>query len=254
MLQAQTQGLPIVRVTVTRADATLTYVKDDKTVTLDWEGGDVVPVDSGITYVDQTPFDPADFDLGDVGALFSQASAVAGSHSNQELQINEYNQGKVLMTVTTSPESQTIFFRPDATMIDAVSLTTTAGVAEALADTTGDGAEVVQIGADATSFWADVRVSQTQIEHRVRPAKLPSYTVVRNASTKQEAFSPTQVQPAVLARLLATLPAQLGSPNSTVSMVMDMRDGLAYPTMRFTVGLTTVVYSPSGVDITKQVH
>ncbi|MCL1841636.1 MAG: hypothetical protein FWF75_07835 [Propionibacteriaceae bacterium] len=253
-LVAQTHGNPVIRITVTTTDATLTYVQDDQAITLDWDGGQVTPVDSGITYVDQQPFDPSDFNLRDIGSLFAQASAVAGSSAQQELQINEYNQGKVLMTVTTSPESQTIFFRPDGTMINAISFTTVAGITEAMADTTGDGAQVIQIGIDATQFWADVRVSPTEIEHRVRPAKLPEYTVVRKATTKDETFAPSQVEPAVVAHLMATLPAQLASPTSSISMVMDMRSNLGFPTMRFTVGLTTVVYSPSGNDITQQLH
>ena len=252
-LTAKAGSAPVIRITVTKLDATLTYVANQQAVTLDWDDGQDTPVDSGITYVDQQPFNPADFDLSDVGALFAQASTVAGSSTDQELQINEYNQGKVLMTVTTTPESQTIFFRPDGTMIDAVDFTTTAGIAEALADTAGDSNQIVQIGIDATQFWADIRIDQTTIEHRVRPPKLPAYTVTRNATTKNQTFAASQIDPAVVANLMATLPAKLGNPKSTISMVMDTRDGLGYPVMRFTVGLTTVAYTVDGTDITNQI-
>jgi hypothetical protein len=157
------------------------------------------------------------------------------------------------MTVTTSPESQTVFFRPDGSMIDTLDFTTADGIAEALRDTVGDNVQVVQIGIDGISLWADVRVNQTSEEHRVRPAKLPAYTAIRGASTKNAAFPPSQLDPTVVANLLATLPGKLGNADSSITMVMDTRDDLGYPVMRFTVGLTTVAYRPDGTDITKQV-
>ncbi|MCL2316138.1 MAG: hypothetical protein FWC46_03495 [Actinomycetia bacterium] len=253
MLQGEAGGRPIIRVTVSPQEATLTYVDKGQAVTWSWSNGAVAVINSPVTYVDQASFNPASFSLDDVGSLFARAAAVSGSNSQQELQINEYNQGKVLMTVTTSPESQTVFFRPNGTMIDALDLTTGPGLAEALADITGGVEAVVGIGLLDGALWADIRLSDQQVEHRVRPAKLPAYTVLRTDRTKVAPFSPALVQPQVIASILADVAANRHVSPNQITLTMDTRDDLGYAALRFTTGVTTVVYTPDGIDITAQI-
>jgi len=252
-LQADAGGHPVVRVTVQRTGATLTYVADAQAVTLGWTDGVIAPVQSNVTFVDQQSFNPAAYSLGDVGALFRQAADVAGSDTAQELQINEYNQGRVLMTVTTTPESATVFFSPDGTIIPVLDLTTAAGLAQAIADTTTGTTGVVALGLDAGGWWADVRVGPTQVEHRVRPAKLPAYTVVRDERNTATPFAPGLADPAVIASLLAAAPGRLGRPATAITFTMDTRDALGYPVLHVSSGTATLAFTPGGTDITNLV-
>ena len=241
-----------IRVAITQQTASLTYVSDDEAVTLGWQDGAVSPEDSDVTYVGQTVFAVSSFDLSDVGLMFAQAAALTGSSANQQLQINEYNTGRVLMTVTTSPESQTIFFRSDATIINWLSFTMTDGMAEALRDV-ATGGDVIALGLNDQGFYADIRVDSATIERVVRPAKLPAYSALRSATSNLTAFNPNVVSAAILAGLLTQAPILAGKPDATATMVIDNRDNLGQPAIRVSVGLSTRVYNLAGVDITSQV-
>jgi len=241
-----------IRVAITQQTASLTYVTGDDAVTLGWKDGAVSPEDSDVTYVGQTAFAVSSFDLSDVGHMFAQAAALTGSSANQQLQINEYNTGRVLMTVTTSPESQTIFFRSDATIINWLSFTMADGMAEALRDV-ATGEDVIALGLNDQGFYADIRVDSATIERVVRPAKLPAYSALRSATSSLTAFDPNVVSAATLAKLLTQAPILAGKPDAAATMVIDNRDNLGQPAIRVSVGLSTRVYSLAGVDITSQV-
>jgi len=241
-----------IKVTIDEFTATMTYVVGERAITLSWNNGQVAAADSDVHYVGQTGFDLSDFNLNNVGLMFAQAATLADSSTHQQLQINEYNAGRVMMTVTTSPESQTIFFRPDATLINWLVFATASGVREALQDVAGDGVEVVVLGLNDQGFYADVRDTQSVIERRTRPAKLPSYTALRTASSDYQAFSPRIINPAVVAHLLSTVPAAIGKADSRASLVIDRRDGLSQPLIRLSVGLTTRVFTLDGTDVTDE--
>jgi len=241
-----------IRVAITDTTASMTYVDNDNAVTLDWQNGAVTTEDSDITYVGQAIFEISSFNLSDVGAMFKKAADLTGSSNNQQLQINEYNTGRVLMTVTTSPESQTIFFRQDATVINWLQFNTTAGVAEALSDVT-TGANVIDIGLNDQGLYADTTVDSSTLQRVVRPAKLPAYSALRSGSSDLTPFNPAILNASTLASLLSvTAPELAGTPNPSASWVIDMRDHLSAPTIRLTVGPTTRVYNLAGTDITDQ--
>jgi hypothetical protein len=247
-LQAEAGAAPVLQVTVTALQATLTYLdmESEQARTLIWEDGQWWQADSDVLYVEQAAFDLADFDLSDVGAMFASAAELDNSDINQQLQINEYNEGRVLMTVTTSPESVTVFFRPDATLINQLDFTVAIDVAEALHDTCAD-VVVLAIGINQQGFWADVRRDEETIERFIRPAGLPAYSSLRNQSSSLTTFAPTVVDPVVLAELLTRLPVIIsGDPEARIELVIDARDGVHTPKLHFTVGLTTVVYTLDG--------
>ncbi|MCL2782422.1 MAG: hypothetical protein FWD80_00385 [Propionibacteriaceae bacterium] len=241
-----------IRVTIDQSTASMTYIKDSAAVTLGWNNGAIAPLDSDVSYVGQTSFYISQFNLDNVGRMFSQAATLADSNTAQELQINEYNSGRVLMTVTTSPESQTIFFRADGSLINWLVFTTSSGVTEALRDVAGDGVDVIAIGLNDQGFYADVRISQQIIERRTRPAKLPAYTAQRTASVTDQAFSPQEINPAVVANLLMTMPGTLDKPDTPARLLIDMRNDLGVPVIHITVGLTTKDFSLDGTDITNE--
>jgi len=241
-----------IKVTVTKTTATLTYVEDDAAVTLGWTDGVVTKIDSDVTYVGQTGFAVDEFNLADVGQMFGQAALLADSSQNQELQINEYNTGHVLMTVTTSPESQTIFFRPDATLISWLDFTTAAGVKEAISDVAAGRRQVIDLGLNDQGFYADATADATIIERQTRPARLPVYGALRNGTSTLTAFDPAAVDPAVVAKLLADAPAKAGKPETPATMIIDCRDSPGVPTIRVSVGLTAYAYTLDGTEVPKQ--
>jgi len=242
-----------IRLVITDTTASMTFVQDEKALTIGWLDGVVEPQDSDITYVGQAIFSVDSFTLNDVGQMFAEAAALTGSDAKQELQINEYNTGRVLMTVTTSPESQTIFFRQDATIINWLSFDTTAGVSEALRDV-ATGSDVIAIGLNDQGLYADARVDSSTIERIVRPAKLPAYAALRSASSDLAAFNPNVLDATMLASLLAEKAPELsGNADATATWVIDTRDDLGAPTIRLTVGLTTRVYDLTGTDITDKI-
>jgi hypothetical protein len=248
VLQAQAGNAPILQVTVRAEQASLTYLntKTEEATTLVWEDGKWWEKDSGVLYVEQATFHLSDFNLEDVGAMFAAAATISGSSADQQLQINEYNEGRVLMTVTTSPESVTVFFRPDATLIRGLDFIVKADVAEALRDTCNDVA-VIAVGLGQQGFWADVRRDTDTIERFIRPAGLPTYSSLRNQSSNLTAFDPAVIDPAVVASLLNRLPALVAdNPQATIEFTADTRDGVPVPKLYFTLGFTTLVYDLAG--------
>jgi hypothetical protein len=197
----------VIRVTINDTRATLTWVdaKTDKTVTYEWLNGDVREFDSDVVNIGQATFDVNDFALDDVGALFAQAAAVSGSELEQELQINEYNESRVLMTVTTVPESTTVFFHPDGRMIAHLDFTTAVGIREGLRDLVTDSRMALAIGVNTSGLWMDVRIDAETIERRIRPEALPSYTTRRAQSSSLIPYSAEMIQPQVIADIWASL-------------------------------------------------
>lgn len=247
---------PVIKVEVSPEVITLSVVRDNQAVTYAYRDGEVDRVDSSTEYYGQASFDPDDFDLSDVDALFSRAAAISGSDDNQELQIVEYNDSQVLMTVTTRPESMTVFLRRDGSPINRLDFTTEAGVAEALADTLSGATQVQAIGySTEAGLWVDVPGVQGTIVRHTRPALLPVWTSTRKDGSELGLFSPTEVDARELAGLIARAPtmadADAGAP---VSLSIDRRHGRSRPTIDWTVGGKHFVTNLDGVDITSQVR
>jgi hypothetical protein len=247
--------------------------KTNKTVTYEWLNGDVREFDSDVVNIGQATFDVNDFALDDVGGLFAQAAAVSGSALEQELQINEYNESRVLMTVTTVPESTTVFFHPDGRMIAHLDFTTEVGISEGLHDLVTDSRMALAIGVNSAGLWMDVRIDPETIERRIRPAALPSYTTRRAQSSSLIPYSAEMIRPQVIAEIWASLLAS-GVPSVGPSSAMpttdptsgrtaptsanpttpvvpieftaDARDAVWPPKLHFSFGGHAVVYSLNG--------
>lgn len=239
---------PIIRVEVTRSSANLTYVEQGKAHTIGFVNGQVQAVDSSVEYVNQASFNPADFNLDDVGNLFRLAAERSGSSQQQDLQINEYQPGEVLMTVTTTPESTTVFFQPNGTPIDELDYSTAAGLAEGIRDAARGSQAVLAVGYKPDEgLWVDVRVDATTIERRTRLAGLPTIVTRRTQATSLTPFDPAIIDAPALARLLTVAPTMLDKPATTpVSVTIDRRDPTDAVRMYFDVGTAQLVTDPAG--------
>ncbi len=260
----------VVKVDISAHEASLSIVRNDKPLTWAWEDGVVAPAESDIANIKQTSFEPRKFNIDNVGELFAEAAATAGSAQNQQLQIVEYNQGQVLMTVTTNPESATVFFRPDGTEVHHLDFTTSAGIREGLSDCLAGHTKVLAVGFDPdTGMYCDLgSTSEGVVTEVSRPATLPPWSAQVKKDTPDQ-FDAALIQPDVIAGLLAhwetadssgsasatptgsaSASASAGAQPPKFSWVIDRRDKLAQPVLRLSVRGTTHAYTVTGTDIT----
>lgn len=272
-LTARAGDRPVIRVTVNAFEATLTYLEpkpapppaktaspdaptDYKAMSLGWVGGTIEELDSDVEYIHQAAFNPADFNLDGVTQMFENAAAVSGSSSQQELQINEYNQGRVLMTVTTNPETSTVFFRHDGSLIARLDFSTEQGLGEGLRDAVDSAAQVISVGLlpDNAGLFADVIAQEGIVERRIRQSTLPMFSSQRKQPTTTLAtFDPAVISPAVIAVQVDSLPVRLqADPDAAVLFTIAVEPRLEAPVMTFNVAGATVVTDLDGNDITEQ--
>ena len=156
--KAGTQRL--IQVEITKGWAAITVVKDDQAETWAWRDNTVKQVDTDVAYVQQTIFSIDDFNIDDVGALFRSAAGISGSESSQQLQIVDSSSGDVFMSVSTNPESRTVFFYPNASLLPTLDFNTAGGINQGLADVTASRATAVAIGVQSTvGAWQIGRAS-----------------------------------------------------------------------------------------------
>jgi hypothetical protein len=242
-----------IKVEISVHDASLSIVTGMTAKTWAWRNGKIEVVESDTQFVGQKIFDPRDFDVSDLAGMFARAAKLAKSDSGQQLQIVEYADRTVYMTVTTNPESLTVFFRQNGTLVSQVDLTTLAGLQEAYNDVVGDKKLVNALGIlpNQGGMYVDVEVLDT-IVRTVRQPRLPVRTATRRETTTLVPFDPALVKPAVIASSLANISGK--SDNQTPapgwSLVVDSRDKTPEPRMYFTVGGTQTVLTLDGVDVT----
>jgi len=245
----------IIKVDVDATTASLAVVVDNEAHTYAWTAGTIAEVESDVAYVQQATFDPDDYNFDDVAAMFAEAAKISGSSSNQQLQIVEYNEGRVMMTVTTRPESMPVFFRPNATPIDQLDLTSASGLETAINDATDGHDEVLSMGyTENEGFWVDTPgAAEGQIDRRTRAAKLPAWTATRKENTSFVPYAVSMVDPETIATLLTVLPTRVDKDGANISFTIDTRDQRSQPTIHFDVGGTTVITDLTGRDMTELV-
>ncbi len=253
-LVAAAEWKPVVRITMDRTQARLTYVDvGNRPRSMVWLAGEISPSDDGTDLVEATSFDPSVFDLSDVAGLFATAAEVAESDSRQELQITEYDHGQVLITVTTTPESSTVFFDASGQLIPRLDYTDDADIATALADVTAGRLLVLAVGIDGEHrVWADVVAAPGVIERRFRAANVPMYSAQRRESPASEQFDHDQINPATLGLLLRTGAGLLDqSPDADVLLLVNQPDDASAPRITVSVNGQQLVTDLNGVPVTE---
>ncbi|RLP09544.1 hypothetical protein [Propionibacterium australiense] len=240
---------PVLRIEITVESANLTYLSEDEEAeTIGYANGSISHLDATIEYIDQAQFDPDDFAFDDVAALFETAARISGSDQEQDLQINEYDHGNVLMTVTTTPESSTVFFRDDGSVINKLNLTRATDIAEALADTVKDSPRIISARIDRDALTVRVRIDESTVEERTRRTSLPTIVSTLKNSDKNPSFDPAAINPEVVARLIAQTANQADNASaSDVSVWIGVDAGGTEPRMRFQVGSTEIVTDMNGM-------
>lgn len=247
----------VVMVLIRQREASVSVLTDGQAHTWAYRGGAIKEVSTDLAYVGQATFDPDAFDLSDIGAVFRAAAAVSGSDASQELQIVdsrrvEHSAIELKMSVATNPETRTVFFNPDGTLVPTLDFNTASGIAVGLSDAIGthSTATTVTVGS-ATGAAIEYPGTDGAVVVRMRASKLPVTDVPRSGADKLTGFDPRVVNPVVIWRVLQGYAAQ-GSfgPTTTWSVTADIRTAAStLPRLRFAVGSARLVTDLQGNEV-----
>ncbi len=243
----------LIMVEVTAQTAAVSVLASGETEPVTWAYRDhkIGQVDSDLQYVDQASFQLADFDLTNVGRLFRIAATLSDATDNQILQIVDYSGGQVMMTVTTNPESRTVFFNPDGSLLPELDYHTETGVAAGLADVLADRVIVRQVGVDSeTGAWVDYAGPGESTVRRQRPPKVQVTTVSRDDPPPLAPFEASQVDPdriwQVVQRTIRALDLE---PEVAWSVTVDDRTETGTPRLYFQIGGASLITDLNGREL-----
>jgi len=242
----------LILVEITKDWASVTVVKDDEPETWAWRDDTIKQVESDVAYVEQTIFSIDDFNIDDVGGLFRAAAGISGSDSNQELQIVDSSAGEVFMSVSTLPESRTVFFYPDGSLLPTLDFNTEGGIRQGLEDVTGPRTTALAIGVQSTlGAWLDFPGSTSTTIRRLRTSTVPVTINERSQRPELPLFSVTRVRAEAIWGVLtsARLRDEFDS-ETRWQVTVDDRERTGEPRMYFTIGGTSSVTDLEGQVVT----
>lgn len=218
-----------------------------------YRNGEISQVATDLTDVGQASFDISEFTISDVGALFRAAAGASGSDQGQTLTIVDNSGGVVSMSVATVPESRTVFFNADGSLLEILDFNTAGGIARGLDQAVGSHAMVYSL-----SIQSDQGVTVTypgaadHTVHRTRTAKVPVTIVDQSDKTTLPLFNAGRVSASVIwevicdARTSGTL-AQDGA----WSVVVDARDKESGARMYFSFAGKQLVTDLAGATVSE---
>lgn len=243
--------LPVLKVDLTNDEATLTALQPDRSViSFVWRDGEISRTDSDIQYLQQATFDPSDFPISSIGRMFSIAD-LQGVRGQLMLQIVEYRAGQVLMTVTSRPETKTLFFRRDGTAVSMLGFTSVADLTTGIAEVVGQARQVYSVTINPTTgYAADLPGEAGVVINRTRPAAMPMYETKRSETPTLQTFDPSLIQPAGLAKAIARTQE---TPDQACTVAVDLSLNRSAPVAKVQCGSTTTYADLHGRDMTELV-
>lgn len=233
------------------AVAVSTLDADQQPVTWAWRDGEIREVTSDLAYVDQATFVVSNFNISDVGALFRAAEGQSGSAESQSLTIVDYSAGEVMMSVSTVPESRTVFFHPDGSLLPSLDFDTRGGIAAGITDAVGARATVSSLTVDSEQgVWVEFPGGTGTTVRRTRTSKVPVTTNTTARQLDLPPFLATRVDPDAIWQVVESTRGTTEVPeDSGWSVVVDARDGLVEPRMHFTIGGQVLVTELDGTPV-----
>lgn len=202
---------PALKLDISENDVTLTVLSIGKEVrSYRWRDGIIELAETDVEYLRQTSFWPTDFELGNVRRIFDVAALLGTSSNGQVLQVVEYRPGRVYMSVTTTPESNTIFFRKDGTVFRDLGRSSVADIRDGLTEVAGGSRQVYKIGFDGNGYYAELPVGEGVIERRSRMAHRPMFSSQRSGTSSMESFDPRLIDPSAIAETIAAHSSSAG--------------------------------------------
>lgn len=240
---------PALKLDVSETEVTLVVLDTDKTArAYKWRDGTIEFAETDVQYLGQTIFWPTDVALENVHLIFDNAALLGTSTSGQNLQVVEYRTGRVLMTVTTTPESTTIFFRPDGSVFRTLNITSVADIREGIAEVTEAATQVYSLGFNSQlGYWSELPGTDDETERRSRMENRPTYVSQRTGTSSLEPFDPTLVDPAALAQSIAAF-----STGGDCAVEIDNRFDRVQPVVTYQCDGETHYSDLQGRDMTDQ--
>lgn len=249
-LQEATGGLPTLKLDVTPDSATLSVLLDNGQVdSLRWSEGQITRVDSDVQYLKQATFNPEDYPLDQAQRMFDVAD-LRGVRGEATLQIVEYRAGQVMTTITSRPETTTVFFRQDGTAIADLGLTSVADITAGLTEVTADSDGAYAVGFNpARGYWADlVDTEEGVVLSRNRLGGLPVFETRRNETLSKAVFDPKLIAAAPLAKAISR--AQ-DNPSQQCDVVIDLALKRSAPVVKVDCEGQVSYTDLTGRDMTK---
>jgi len=242
---------PALKLDVSEEEVTLVVLDNDLTArSYRWRDGIIEPAETDVQYLRQTIFWPTDFALDNVHLIFDNAALLGTSSSVQNLQVVEYRPGQVLMSVTTTPESSTIFFRPDGSVFRNLDTTSVADIREGIAAVTEATSRVYSVGFNPDlGYWSELPVADDSTERRSRMENRPTYLSQRAGTSQLETFDPDVVDPVALAQSIASL-----STGEGCAVEIDNRFERVQPVVTYQCDGETYHSDLQGRDLTAQLR
>ena len=241
----------LIQVEITTEWASITVVKDNQPEAWAWRDNTIKQVDSDVAYVEQRIFSIDDFNISDVGGLFRAASGISGSQSSQELQIVDSSSGEVFMSVSTNPESRTVFFYPNGALLPTLDFSTEGGIRDGLADVIGPRSMALSIGVQSSlGAWLDLPGSTSTTIRRLRTATVPVTINERAQRPELVPFRVARVRPEAIWQVLAHARQRGAFDGGTRwQVVVEDRARTGVPRMYFTIGNSSLVTDLNGQEI-----
>jgi hypothetical protein len=253
-LMAKAGGTKALMVAVSANTVQVTVPGTAAPVSWAYRDGTIAKVASDLQDVGQAQFAVSDFNLSDVGALFRAAAGQSGSSQDQSLTIvgtETSPTGDVQMSVSTVPESRTVFFSPSGALLEVLDFDTPGGVKRGISDAIGGRGLIYSLTVISDQgAWSEFPGSNNTTLRRTRSAKVPAITTVRSAASSPPMFSSSRVDAAAIWRVVERVrgSGDAGA-GSAWSVTVDDRDQTQGPRLYFTFGFKQVVADLSGTII-----
>lgn len=252
-LLAEAGSRQALMVEITRTSVQVSVLAaDGKPVTWARRDGKSAEVPSDLAYVDQATFDVSGFNISDVGGLFRAATSMSGSEEHQSLTIVDYSGGEVMMSVSTLPESRTVFFNPDGSLLDLLNFDAPGGIAKAIKEVTATRLTVYSVTVQSDQgAWAEFPgPEEGTTVRRTRTEKVPVTTNIKNETVTLPVFLAARIHPEAIWKVVdATRGSSEVPEDAQWNVVIDDREETGVPRMYFSIGSKNLVTDLLGTVI-----
>lgn len=245
-LMAVSGKRPALKLDVTSSQATLTVLEEDESVSsFRWANGVIDITTSDFQYLGQATFSPEDYPLESIGRMFDIAD-LRGVRGELVYQVQEYRAGDVVQTVSSLPESSTVFFEQDGSAIPSLDGSHTADILAGHEAVVRPGEELVSFGYSpergfhSESLTVDDRITRT------RTGGIPTVEAARPRTGSREGFDPALVDPMIVAQALQ---AQRATPDELCAFDIAMDEKHNAPLVEIRCGEETSLVDLKGREV-----
>lgn len=187
---------PALKLDVTPESATLTVLTiDHQVLAYQWSNDALDSATTDFQYLKQSTFTPTDYPLASIGTMFKEAQRL-GVEGDLVYQIQEYGHGSITQSISSRPETTTVFFRPDATPVPSIGVETAHDVAIGLEAVTKGLSRITQFGfSKERGYWAFAPDGE-QLVTRIRKDQVPTFETRKSGTSEDTPFDASLIDPA----------------------------------------------------------